>query len=111
MNHPKGPAGRLYLARPLARTSPLLDQVSDSKAQYAGLRLAPEIQRTHGWLNSYVRFEPQTQDGSGVTARLYRLRAHAHGSSRFERVARVLGDRWTLVSPPVRAVFLRWYLG
>jgi choline dehydrogenase-like flavoprotein len=110
MNHPKGEAGLLDLARPLARTSPLLDQAFGSKAKYAGLRLAPEIQRTRGLLNSYVRFEPHTHDGGDLRARIDRLRTRAKDSDWTRRFGRIVSDRWTSVAPPVRALRSRWFL-
>ncbi len=110
MNHPKVAAGLLCLNRPLPDSSPLLDRAIGSKPRYAGLRLAPEIQRARGLLNSYVRLQPNAPIGRDLRSRLDVLRARAHDSNRLRHVARLLGHRWALMSPPIRTLRLRWYL-
>lgn len=93
MNHPKGRAGSLRLARPLPAGSLYLPQAGEGRIVTAGLRLAEEAQRTKGLLNSSVQFEPPTAGWGRVALALLR---------RAPRLARV-----PLFAP--RTLVVRWF--
>ncbi len=58
MNHPKNYHGVVTLTRPLRDVPYLFGCLYQGYAGYAGLHLSESLQRQHGLLNSYVRFEP-----------------------------------------------------
>ncbi len=70
MNHPKNYHGIVALARPITELPYYLGCLYQGYAGYAGLRVAPRIQRERGLLNCYVRLEPlfPWSDDAGVEA-------------------------------------------
>ena len=70
MNHPKNYFGLLRLAEPVEELPYYFGCMFEGFAGYGGIRLAPEVLRERGLLNSYVRLEPlfPWSDSTGIEA-------------------------------------------
>ena len=95
MNHPKGYAGTIRLARALPAMSPYVPFIAKGRVTYSGIRLSEQVQQKQGVLNTYVGFEPHY--------------------GRFQQYALALWQRMPFLSSlvlrviRVRTVGLRWY--